>query len=509
MAYYLKYILHNTEPVRIADDSLSEQGQTACLRYIPGSTIRGYVISEILKRRGNFENLKGRLFSDKTAFLNAYLSVDGKYLLPSPKGFYEDKTMSEGAKAIKNVLTDGELDEGSKRSVLGTVCDIDTDKGQLSYYSVETDSELKIQIGQEKNMFRNAFIEKGQFFAGAIASDEKGILEEIKGVLGDSILIGNARTSGYGKCRLELSGVDENNPYAHYQTSGGLEGEAYLFLLSDTVMKDDAGEYCGLNLKELESILGIRNLRIAYSATSVHDVRGYNRTLGIHMPSVMMYEKGSVFKLAFEGEISMEKAKLVADNGIGERKNEGCGRVLLMDSSYEKIATKIKGEVGKIAEISTPEKESVDDETLRLIAGTHYRNKLKRAMQKYVVDNVRDKGGISDSKIRAIEPLIVSNRTDYKEARRIIDDYYEHELKKQAGRRVHKNRGDIKKSEDRISYILDTDINELLSVRTKDQGKVMGISVADLMDEEEAGRFKLELILSELRYDNKGDGKNG
>ena len=58
-------------------------------------------------------------------------------------------------------------------------------------------------------------------------------------------------------------------------------------------------------------------------------------------------------------------------------------------------------------------------------------------------------------------------------------------------------------------YILDTELNDLLSVKTKDNGKVMGIPVTELMDEQEVGRLKLELLLSELRYDNKGVKKNG
>ena len=36
----------------------------------------------------------------------------------------------------------------------------------------------------------------------------------------------------------------------------------------------------------------------------------------------------------------------------------------------------------------------------------------------------------------------------------------------------------------------------------------MGFPVSDLLTEEEEGRVKLEIILSELRYDNKGGKKN-
>ena len=46
MGKYIKYTIKTLEPVRIADDSLSHNGQAETLRYIPGSTIRGVVRSE-------------------------------------------------------------------------------------------------------------------------------------------------------------------------------------------------------------------------------------------------------------------------------------------------------------------------------------------------------------------------------------------------------------------------------------------------------------------------------
>ena len=88
VAGYIKYIIKNIEPIRIADDSTSQNGQTSALKYIPGTTIRGLVINQLAKT-DNFADIKIDLFSDKVKFLNAYLMVDGKELIPSPKGFYE------------------------------------------------------------------------------------------------------------------------------------------------------------------------------------------------------------------------------------------------------------------------------------------------------------------------------------------------------------------------------------------------------------------------------------
>ena len=85
MSKYLKIDLKNLDPLRIADDRTSQHGQTDTLRYIPGSALRGYVMSELAKRVINFETWKPDFFNGKIRFLNAYLTVDGKEMIPRGK----------------------------------------------------------------------------------------------------------------------------------------------------------------------------------------------------------------------------------------------------------------------------------------------------------------------------------------------------------------------------------------------------------------------------------------
>ena len=62
MTEYLKIVFQNLEPVRIADDSTSQSGQTVTLRYIPGTALRGIVINALAVEE-DFEEIKRRLFS--------------------------------------------------------------------------------------------------------------------------------------------------------------------------------------------------------------------------------------------------------------------------------------------------------------------------------------------------------------------------------------------------------------------------------------------------------------
>ena len=101
MSKYIKIVFQNLEPVRIADDSTSQSGQTVTLRYIPGTALRGVVINALARER-DFESIKKELFSSKIRYMNAFPTDAGKELIPSPKGFYEDKTQQE-KKEMDNV----------------------------------------------------------------------------------------------------------------------------------------------------------------------------------------------------------------------------------------------------------------------------------------------------------------------------------------------------------------------------------------------------------------------
>ena len=200
---YLRYHLYNISPVRITDDSRSETGETLAVNYIPGSALRGYLITEIAKDPELFGKFKKELFSDKVHFGNAYLAVDGRALLPSPKGFYEDKTVVSGKKKIENVVINGDFDEGYKRAGLGSFSDLDFSEGVIRFYSVPTGSEMRIKLGKDQNVFRNGFIREGQDFIGTIGFEDEELGEIFLDALkAKMILIGNSRSAGLGKCRL-------------------------------------------------------------------------------------------------------------------------------------------------------------------------------------------------------------------------------------------------------------------------------------------------------------------
>ena len=74
---------------------------------------------------------------------------------------------------------------------------------------------------------------------------------------------------------------------------------------------------------ELGRRLEVKDLKIQYCSTSTVNVRGYNRTWGIRLPSMTAYESGSVFHLTFSGVLTLSKMQKMVESGIGIRRNSG------------------------------------------------------------------------------------------------------------------------------------------------------------------------------------------
>lgn len=550
MIKYWKYVIKNTEPLRIADDSTKQHGQTRTLRYIPGSTIRGFVIQS-LSLETDFESLKKQMFSSSIRFLNAYPAIykddenkeQAEAMLPSPKGFYEDKTPYDDQtackpKEIKNIMQDLDMKEGLKRASVGDFCYIK--KNCIHYCNIKTATDMKIKMNpekierrdMEKDIFRNEYILPGHYFTGYIAVEDESekLLERIRLYLHGQIWLGNARSAGMGRCEVVTSLHSAEMPYHTYKAARHMSGECYMLLLSDTVMRDENGEYCGLNTEAIRQMLNVESLKIQMCAASVSKTGGFNRKQGGRLPTVAMYAKGSVFRLEWNGELKAGAADALMDRGIGIRRNEGFGRVLFLEC-YKDIGYKQKN-VLTIQPDQIPETSEEDKEVLQAAASVYYRNRLLEAMEQYIVTNPIDKGSVSSSQLGSIESKAVSYAYAPEEGIREIRNYLAHSLEKESHNNTHKERNsfrtlantieelfkDYPKSaltslDDPENICLDqygknsnkygNSLEKFLGFKTKHPDSVMGIQKEKLLDTKKEGTLKLQLLLKWIRYDNK------
>lgn len=339
---------------------------------------------------------------------------------------------------------------------------------------------------------------------GYIVIDDPTVEKEIESIIQNDIWIGNGKYSGLGKCRVMDSSNGKTLPYAEYACNQDQNDSVYMMLLSNTVMRNQEGELCGLNLPELEQKMGVSNLKVQYCSTSVAEVGGYNRTWGNRTPSMKMYEKGSVFHFTFDGCFTFEKMSEIMNLGIGVRKNEGFGRVLFF-KNYEKIHYKLRGVTSGLQSESllpNAEKHKEDQEVLTLIARNYLRHKINRAMEVYVVKNPLGKGKLKNSQLGSLEAFTTAFRYNPLHGKEAIMQYLGHANEKEDNQKTQKERASIKALKGTVEYILNHDLLELLSIDIRDT--VMGIQRRDLLDEETELGMKLELITMMIRYDNKG-----
>ena len=514
MAEYIRYKIINTEPLRIADDSTSQSGQTTTLRYIPGTTVRGFVINQ-LAGAADFESIKKELFSERVKYLNAYLCKNEKELIPAPKGFYEGKVpeIEEGKTKIENVVLEGKFPEGFKRASLGRFCYLE---GDCIYgYTIDTRTDMKIRIyggdDGKKTVFNNEYIESGNYFVGYISVEDKELGERIKNLFNGKILLGNARSSGYGKCQVVKCEWMKELPYEGYLPKTDQEGECYLLLLSNMALRNERGELCGFSeeiLKRLEERMGVKNLKIAFCSTSTVHICGYNRTWGTKLPSVVAYEQGSVFHLKYEGILKSEKIRELTDWGLGIKKNEGLGRILFLDK-YETIKYKVIH--ASKAENSSSQKKleltEEDKKVLKIAAKSYYRNILERGMAEYVITYNERKGlwneRTSKSQLGTLDSIITAYRYNPDYALEEVRRYIKHANDKEENNRTQKTHNSLSAAGKFIEDIFSRSLEETLG--KMESNTIMGISKSEILSEEEEKGMKLDLIIDLIRLKNKED----
>lgn len=522
MSRYLKYMIKNVEPLRIADDNTSQHGQTDTLRYLPGSTVRGLVINELAGKSG-FEAYKKPLFSGEICFLNAYPGNEGQELIPSLKGFYEDKKEEKDGeeKKLNNVLVQ-DVEPGYKRASLGNFCYVE--ENCIHYSTVEAGEDLSINMGKpdedsrsaDRTVFRSQYIKKNHTFVGYITfhdTVEQDLIDCISEVFNKPLYFGNRRSAGYGRCICVDKGIENGMPYQRIRTAD-TGNELYMVLLSHTVMRNQWGELAGLYLEELAEKLGCKKIAIERCATSTVDVRGYNRVWHGTVPSAVMYQAGSVFCLKTSEPVAAERMRALEESGIGIRRGEGFGQIAFV-KDFHKITNKRKeGRAGGSSEsegMAGNYGQTADiDHDIRIAATGLMKSKIERKMEQYIVDkqNQLSLPGISNSKLGVLRSMCMEYQYAPQEAREKILAYADHDLEKSERQKKHGVRARQDAFSRYIHKILDGDLFKELGLESElKNGGIMGIAADELLTGEDILKYKLRLMVRQIRYKNRR-GKN-
>lgn len=385
----IRYRLYTKLPVLVTDLGRSRDNSYATRGYLPGSAIRGMVVSTLAQGDPAwFEAHRAALLGEGTRFLDA-LPVEGEgECLPGIMGFYGEK----GSSQVVSVLNQDVA--GKKRASLGTCCALEGDT--VRGWSASTGGNLRIQRqvrkGEDTRPFQTRHIDAGQTFEGYILLDDPTLAEVIGGAFGEQVWLGADRYEGFGQCAVTtLEGVEAPGwQSCGYAPGAQTDTTLYLLALSPLTMLDEFGEPCGLDLDTLAGRLGVERVEVAACSTAMAEFGGYNRTWKCRVPTLRMYDRGSIFKLRCSAAPKAEAMLDVQRTGLGARRAEGFGQVLFLRRELlEGVQRKADREEQTASAVETPAA------------------KLRRAKYRWVMDRSGElyRDGLSRSQLGTIQAL--------------------------------------------------------------------------------------------------------
>lgn len=348
--------LETLQPI-LATSFQGDPNSDVSYSYIPGSMIRGAIIGRYMKQHGLSEldltnNEVKRLFfnANSTRYLNGYLqshekkSHEKKRTLPLPLSWFKDKdeelTEDSSITAYDFSVDRGDEQENPK-SVgeyfwvkKGGMINLYKEKRRINIHNFR-DRKKGRSTDQQGEIFRYEALDAGQTFQSVILCEDEDIAT-IQNLLSEQNLwLGGSQSAGYGQTKI----VDRKPPLDKWNEIGipaeDRENDEILSitLLSDTLLRNEHGQPVAdpnLIKQAVEEILNIslpepKSGGIFAGSTLIG---GFNRKWGLPLPQVPALTAGSV--IVFEDiEITSEQIKQIESQGIGERREDGFGRVVV------------------------------------------------------------------------------------------------------------------------------------------------------------------------------------
>ncbi len=415
--------------------------------FVPGSVIRGLVIGAYIRNQqqksakyeldakkwgaeGN-ETVEHRMFfSRQTRYLNVYPVINKQRGLPVPASWkrrkyqetdtiYDDAVLpqhvNEKTKSLSGftVVTSGRADIYNPRRVLN----VHTQRAR-------SDSG-------EQQVYRYDALAADQTFEGVILCDNPDDAADLRELLmsRSSISIGGARSAGYGLGRID--GAYITNEWIEAPQRPG--ETIVLTLLSDTILRDENGEYAPTP-DALCAVLGQYGITCtldqAWLQTTL--VGGFNRKWGLPLPQTPAIKRGSVIRLqAVHADV--DALRMLVQEGIGERTNEGFGRVAINWQQHETLTLSPFEQTFALP--TTPSTEESDELWQRI----QQRSKERSIEDEFIHaaflnDEYRIKGPITRSQLARLRTKIANALRNKNPTRQVLREFLKDIKGKAAGK---------------------------------------------------------------------------
>lgn len=391
MGKYITYYIKTLEDVKLSK-TVNQIDFEGSLDYIRGSSVRGAYISKYISSSGkddvNNDENRFKFLAGGIKFLNAYPVCNDDRSIPAFKCYFASKD-------------DIKKDENRFKIVSILDSDIENLKpinANFFYFNsifyekinVKKTSHLHINTTGKNKLFRYDAIKSNQIFKGIIKVEKEEFAQDIIDTLNNlEVYIGGSKGSGYGKCYIYDMCIENINPELSLCENWFFSDSIYIVALSDIIYRAETGEYKSYIDEEfLKNKFGINDGELKYEngCVEVKDISSYNNKWNCRLPHIKGISAGSILKYNTTGNIDIEKIKALMDEGIGERKQDGYGRILVLsDLSKE---SELENEVTFEKKENIPiidEKEKKDKELIEEILTSIVKNRVKSSINEIVL----------------------------------------------------------------------------------------------------------------------------
>lgn len=450
MYHYRIVEITNLEPLKIGDRGAQSTYAEPTAEYIPGSTLRGALIGQLIRLGLFTDNTKNDFLLDMECY-NAYPYSAGDFYLPRPFHLRVDKhdwrkarALGEERKLLSNLWQEkGNVSDAKNQSeyhfmvveqyeLNGEKRDVLRGKNVMKEYRLHH-STYKSQSQEPENLFRYEAISAGQKFRG-ILKYKKELESQINTLLVVTriIYLGGSKGSGYG--RSEINAVDvplekydeikqllgiKSSPKNNEEGDNGRE--VLITCLSDCLFRNEWGQPIDhLSEHIIYDLIG-KKAKLEKQFIKTGKTEGYNTTWQARYPKETTVKAGSVLIYSFAEGLTSEEMQRLEGTLVGSRNQDGYGW-LGVDLYYPEylLFDERKEDKGK-KDVCLEEllQEEPVSETFKILIGG-----LREAKERWLKMLFSQlSGNFYDDKNKALIISLELNNSQLKNMEDLIDDW--------------------------------------------------------------------------------------